>query len=170
MSAKQYVRPPIEEALCEFTFAPLSPQFDFSLPGRLQLRNSMREYSGAPRTQNIQTIVTGANQPHFAVQNALFRIQLPTVDGTRMVAVGANVLAVTVLRPYDGWPNFRPRIEAALAAYREVTPVSPAVRIGVRYVNRMVVPHPDVKPASFLKGLPEETQIADSSLTGFMQR
>jgi uncharacterized protein (TIGR04255 family) len=170
MSAKQYARPPIEEALCEFTFAPLTPQFDFSLPGRLQLQSSMREYSGAPRTQNIQTIVTGANQPHVAFQNALFRIQLPTVDGTRMVALGANVLAVTVLRPYDGWSNFRPRIEQALAAYRNVTAVSPAVRIGLRYVNRIVVPHPDVKPASFLKGLPEETQIADSSLSSFMRR
>src|ERR1700677_5166372 len=102
MSAKQYARAPIEETLCEFTFAPISKQFDFSLPGRLQLHSSMREYSGAPRTQNIQTITAGANQPHVAVQNALFRIQLPTVDGTRMVAVGANVLAVTVLRPYEG--------------------------------------------------------------------
>src|SRR5271170_6401599 len=161
MSAKQYARPPIEEALCEFTFAPLTPQFDFLLPGRLQLQGSMREYSGAPRTQNIQTIDTGANQPHFAVQNALFRIQLPTVDGTRMVSIGPNVLAVTVLRPYEGWPNFRPRIEAALSAYREVTGVSPAVRIGVRYVNRIAVPDPHVKAASFLKGLPEESQIAD---------
>ena len=170
MSAKQYARAPIEEALCEFTFAPLSHEFDFSLPGRLQLQSSMREYSGAPRTQNIQTIVTGANQPHIAIQNALFRIQLPTVDGRRLIAVGVNVLAVTVLRPYEGWSNFRPRIEQALAAYRELTAISPAVRIGLRYVNRIVVPRSDVKPASFLKGLPEETQIADSSLSSFMQR
>ena len=102
-------------------------------------------------------------------QNALFRIQLPTIDGTRMVAVGTNALAVTGLRPYEGWSKFRPRIEQALAAYREVAAVSPAVRIGLRYINRIVVPHPDAKPASFLKGLPE-TQIADSSLSGFMQR
>ena len=121
MSARKYKHPPIEEALCEFTFPPRAQgqQFDLTLPGRLQVQDSMKEYSGQARTQNIQTIATAENTGQIAVQRTLISIELPMADGTRLISVGANTLAISVLRPYDGWQNFRPRIEQALEAFTE---------------------------------------------------
>jgi uncharacterized protein (TIGR04255 family) len=107
MQTRQYKNPPIEEALCEFTFrSPGEGQpFDFTLPGRLLVEPTMAEYSGQSRTQNIQTISAADNAINVAIHNTLFRIQLPTVDGERVISIGTNTLAITVLRPYDGWQN-----------------------------------------------------------------
>ena len=55
-----YKNPPIEEALCEFTFAlPNSaPPWDLALPGKYQMHDSIREiYAGTVKQQMMQTIV-----------------------------------------------------------------------------------------------------------------
>ena len=44
------------------------------------------------------------------------------------------------------------------------------VRVGVKYVNRIVIPKIDIRPESFLNGIPAEGRISDSSLTNFMER
>ena len=173
MSAKKYKNPPIEEALCEFTFAHSAQgqQIDLTLPGRFQMHPSIKgEYSGPARTQNVQTIANAPNNPAFAIHDVIFRIQLPTVDGTRLISIGANTLAVTVLRPYEGWEAFKPRIRCALKAFSEVTGLSPVMRIGVRYINRIVVPTANAKPTSFLLFIPEEHKIFGAPVNSFMQR
>lgn len=170
MSAKQYKNPPIEEAVCEFTFAaPASgQQFDLTLPGRLKMHPSMGEYSGQPRTQNVRTIA--ANDPStVAVQTSLFRVQLPTPEGRHLVSIGHNTLAITVLRPYDGWTSFKPRIERALDAFLEIISFSSVVRIGVKYVNRIVVPKADANASEVLTGAPAQDKISETRLANFTQ-
>jgi len=172
MSTRQYKNPPIEEALCEFTFKPPAEgqQFDFTLPGRLRVEPTMAEYSGQSRTQNIQTFAAAANSSSLAIQNTLLRIQLPTIDGRRMISVGANTLAITILRPYEGWEKFRPRIERALETFTKIYGASSVVRIGVRYINRLIISSVTVKPSSFLKNIPEDGDVSGSVLTNFMER
>ena len=46
---RRYKNPPIEEALCEFGFAP-GPDWDPTIPGKLQAELG-DEYSGKPREQ-----------------------------------------------------------------------------------------------------------------------
>jgi uncharacterized protein (TIGR04255 family) len=165
MSAKQYKNPPIEEALCEFMFASTATgqQFDLTVPGRLKMHPSMKEYSGEPRTQNIPRI--SANMP----PTIALRVQLPTADGRRLVSIGHNTLAISVLRPYDGWENFKLRIEHVLDAYFEAISPFAVVRIGVKYVNRILVRNAVAHPASFLTGLPTEDKISDARLANFTQ-
>lgn len=173
MSTKKYKIPPIEEALVEFTFAPSAKgqQIDLTLPGRLQMHPALQgEYSGVARTQNLQTIATAANNPAFTIHDAILRIQLPTQDGSRLISVGANTLAVTVLRPYEGWEAFKPRIERALTAFAEVADFGSVIRVGVRYINRIVVNSHGVKPTSFLRFIPEEHEIFGAPVNSFMQR
>jgi uncharacterized protein (TIGR04255 family) len=173
MSAIKYKNPPIEEALCEFTFAPSaeSTQIDFTLPGRLQLHEAIHgEYTGQARTQNVQTITSASNNPAFAVHDSIFRIQLPTADGSRLISVGVNTLAVTVLRPYEGWEAFKPRIERALAAFCDVSGRSTVTRVGIRYINRIVVRSKNAKASSFLNFIPEEHETFGAPVNSFMQR
>ncbi|MGH6857011.1 MAG: TIGR04255 family protein [Methylocella sp.] len=170
MSAKQYKNPPIEEAVCEFTFASASAdqQFDFTLPGRLKMHHLMAEYSGQPRTQNVRTIA--ANDPStVAVQTVLLRVQLPTPDGRHLISIGRNTLAITVLRPYEGWTNFKPRIEQALNAFLEIVSSSSVVRIGVKYVNRIEVPRADANATEVLTGAPAQDKISQTRLGNFTQ-
>ena len=96
---------------------------------------------------------------------------MPTPDGTRLLSIGPNTLAITVLRPYDGWHNFKPRIERALQAFCEVTSSpSPVTRVGVRYINRVVVTGSDAKAITFLKGIPDGGEPLQAPVTSFMQR
>jgi uncharacterized protein (TIGR04255 family) len=172
MSARQHKNPPIEEALCEFTFASVVPSapFDLTLSGRLQLNRLMDEYKGQVRTQNLQTIVMNENAPNIGIQNALFRIQLPTSDGTRLISLGQNTLAISVLRPYEGWENFKPRIDKALQAYWETkSPVS-VTRIGLRYINRIITPGLAKEHNRFLVGASARDANIGANLTNFTRR
>jgi uncharacterized protein (TIGR04255 family) len=164
MSARQYKNPPIEEAVCEFTFASSASgqQLDLTLPGRLKMHPLMEEYSGEPRAQTIQIVANNA-------PTLTFRAQLPTAEGSRLVSIGPNTLAMSILRPYDGWENFKLRIGRALDAFFEAISQFAVTRIGVKYVNRIVVPIASANPTKFLTGLPAEDKISDTRLANFTQ-
>jgi uncharacterized protein (TIGR04255 family) len=115
-SSDQYDNPPIEEALCEFTFEAGADVDSFTLPGKLHTV-LQKEYSGKPREQPIQTVIANqaGGQPNISLQTELFRIQLPTTDGKRLVSIGRKTLSVNILRPYTGWDeDFKTRVETAL--------------------------------------------------------
>lgn len=147
MPAKKYKTPPILEALCELTFAPApgATVHLLTLPGLLQSALGA-EYAGEPREQRVQTVMvpTGTEQGNVSLQDQLFRIQLPTKDQTRLLAIGPNVISISMLRPYgeQGWDEFLPRIERALEAYLKIANPIGATRIGVRYINQIDVPEP----------------------------
>jgi uncharacterized protein (TIGR04255 family) len=153
-----YKNPPVQEAVCEFHFAPLKgdPEWDLTLPGKLQLDPRLAEYSGPSRQQTMQSIVAGGpkGEPAFNLQSSLFRIHLPTQDDRALLSLGHNTLGVVVLRPYEGWENFRPRIMNALEVFCSKSGLTIVNRIGVRYINRIVTPVPDASTASkFMTGL-----------------
>ena len=154
-----YKNPPIQEAVCEFTFAPLqgNPGWDLTLPGKLQL--DLPEYSGQSRQQHVQTIVASDNKPEMTLQQSLFRIHLPTDKGDALLSLGHNILGIVCLRPYEGWKKFQPRIVRALEGYIKRTNQSSVTRIGVRYINRIVTPIPDASTASkFITGVQVQLQ------------
>jgi uncharacterized protein (TIGR04255 family) len=165
MSAKQYKNPPIEEAVCEFIFvsSTVGQQFDLTVPGRLKVHRLMEEYSGEPRTQNIPII-----SPNKAPTIELL-VQLPTADARRLVSIRHNAIGISVLRPYGGWENFKSRIERALDAYFEAISQVAVTRIGVKYVNRIVVPNAGANPAAVLTALPVEGKVSDARLANFTQ-
>ncbi len=147
---RRYRNPPIEEALCEFRFEP-SQEWDLTLPGKLheKLRD---EYCGKPREQRVVEAnleIRGDNRPpNLDLSQHLAKVQFLTEVGDRLVGVGPEVLSVHMLRPYQdpsqeeegGWREFEPRIHRALSAYWEVAQPNGVSRIGVRYINKIVVP------------------------------
>lgn len=170
MPSRQYKNPPIEEALCDFTFSPIA-EWDFTLPGKLHSEIE-KDYPGKPRQQRLQTVTTGfgAEQPGIALQEQLMRIQFPTKDGTRLVSIGNNTLTISVLRPYEGWTKFKPRIENALAAYRKITNPEAVTRIGLRYINRIVVLEPKQNPSKFFNYNLSDDEVLKAKIVSFLKR
>ena len=143
MPKRTYKNPPIQEAICEFTFAPTVPEWDLAIPGKLQLQKELAEYSEPSRQQYVQTVAANQTkgQPDFALSNTLFRVHLPRKDGKALLSIGANVLGVIVMKPYPGWDeDFRARIVNALNVYTKITGQSVVKRIGIRYINRLIFP------------------------------
>ena len=151
-----YKNAPIEEAMCEFTFAPSNPaaqQWDLTLPGRVQQHPGLKHvYNGASRQQHVQQIDVQQEAPNtsanIALATALLRVLIPTADGKAVLGIGQNTLSVSSLREYEGWLNFRPRIQTALNAYRDIAQPTQITRITVKYINRIVAPKPNATTAA----------------------
>ena len=176
---RRYRNPPIEEALCEFRFPP-EQDWDPTIPGKLQTKFG-DEYTGKPREQRVVEVGLEAQEgkpSNLRYGEGLARVQLVTRDGKRMVGVGPDVLSVHMLRPYhdplrsdhSGWDEFQPRISAALDAYWEVAEPIGVCRIGIRYINKIVIPQEEVQVGSYLRCALPEVNGLPNWLSNFVSR
>jgi uncharacterized protein (TIGR04255 family) len=143
MERRRYRNPPIEEAVCDIQFAP-GIDWDPTMPGRIH-EKLKSVYTEKPRLQQmIEAQLQGADSegnPSVSIQQRMTkqRVQLLAENGTRLVGLAADQLTIHMLRPYLGWDEYRPRIEQALMAYVEVAEPEAVARIGLRYINRIVI-------------------------------
>lgn len=168
---KRYRNPPIEEALVEFRFTP-GQDWDLTIPGKLH-EKVKATYPGKPRQQRLLQALVRAEigqPPGMSVEEGIGRVQLVDADAHRLLSLGPDALSVNVLRPYDGWEVFKPRIHAALRAYAEVSGVEKISRIGVRYINKVVVPEPNVDPSKYFLCAPPVPAGLPSRVTSFLYR
>ncbi|MCI0418029.1 MAG: TIGR04255 family protein [Acidobacteria bacterium] len=169
----KYRNPPIEEAIVEFRFVP-GQEWDLTIPGKLHEHPAVKnQYPGKPRTQKVleAAFQAGPGQtPNLAVREGVGRIQLVDHSGSHLISLGSDVLSVNVLRPYDGWEKFRPRIEATLSAYAEVAAPSSVARIGVRYINRIVLPGRESNIKTYFRCGPPSAPKLPRKMAGFMSR
>lgn len=172
-TTRAYRNPPIEEALVEFRFAS-GKEWDPTIPGKLhQVPTIAAQYPGKARTQKaMEAVIQGGPDqvPNFSVREGFSRIQLWNEGGTRLLWLAPDVLGVGGLRPYEGWAALYPRIEIALNAYATLAGHSAVTRIGVRYINKVVVPEPQVSADRFFLCGPTQIKGVRAPLTGFITR
>jgi len=168
-----YENPPIEEAVVEFRFAP-GPEWDLTIPGKMHEHRKVKNvYKGKPRNQKIIGAAWQSvpQQPRFMLQEEE-RIQLIDHEGVRLVSLGKDLLGIIALKPYEGWKMFRPRVEAALAAYNDVAQPTGISRVGVRYINKFEIEGSIDSYKDYLNfALPSMTYSKKSSaINGFKSR
>ncbi|MDE0511645.1 MAG: TIGR04255 family protein [Gammaproteobacteria bacterium] len=173
---RRYKNPPIEEAICEFHFSP-GQEWDFTIPGKLHTELS-GDYAGKPQEQKVVQVgleTQGGKPPNLRYGEGLAKVKLVTEDGKRMIGVGPDVLSIHILRPYQytidgGWDEFYPRIKTAVAAYWKVSEPRAVSRIGIRYINKIVIPQKTVKVEDYLEcALPNISGLPDH-IGSFMSR
>ena len=176
---RRYKNPPIEEALCEFRFEP-GMGWDPTIPGKLQVELG-NEYTGKPRQERLVEVELGSKEgspPNLRLHEGLEKVQLVKENGKRMVGIGPDILSIHMLHPYQdtsnpqasGWDEFEPRISAALAAYRSISEPTGVRRIGVRYINKIIIPQKSVRIEDYLRcALPDISGLPDR-LNNFMSR
>ena len=176
---RRYENPPIEEALCEFRFEP-GRDWDLTIPGKLQAELGS-EYTGKPQQGKVVEVELDTQKggsPNLRYREGFAKVQLVTKDGKRMVGVGQDVLSIHMLRPYQnpsnpkasGWDEFKPRILTALEAYQKVSEPVGVRRIGIRYINKIVVPGKNVKVEKYLKCALPVVSGLPNRLNNFMSR
>jgi len=170
---RKYKSPPIEEALVEFRFVP-GQEWDLTIPGKLHQHRAIKDqYPGKPRTQKVVAaeLQAGPGQsPNVAVREGVGRIQLVSEDGRRLISLGTDLLSVNVRRPYPGWEDFRPRIEAALKAYSEVATPKAVARVGVRYINKIVLAETALDLGAYFRCGPPTAEGLPNAMGGFVSR
>lgn len=172
MTRRQYKNAPIQEALCEFHFVP-GPEWDVTVVGKLHDR--VKEiYDGKAKQQDVVTanltVAKDGGPPAFAMNRNYGKTQFPSLDGRRLLAVGPDLLSVHGFAPYEGWEALKPRIASALEHYAEVAQPEGVRRIGVRYVNRVVIPEETVDLAAYFLCSPVDVDGLPETISGFVQR
>lgn len=139
---REYPNPPIEEALCQVTFAE-KLAWSVATPGLL-FEALRKEYPQEPQAQDqIQASlqIQGESQgPSFALNRGSQRFVYKDETGKRLILVSPETLSVNSLRPYEGWPNLRNRFQQALELLGSVLEMKPVAKVGLRYINRIVMP------------------------------
>ncbi|MEH2459537.1 TIGR04255 family protein [Nostoc sp.] len=174
MTRRQYCNPPIEEAVCEFRFAP-GQAWNFTVPGLFY--EKVRDlYTGEPQQQNL--IATEFNfgqmplvKPEITVTQGLTKTLFPSADATKLVGVGPDALSIHSLRPYKGWDEFSHRIDQAFQFYLEVAKPVGITRITLRYINRIVISDDQaVDLSEYVNIYPQFPDTLPSGLSGFVMQ
>jgi len=175
---RKYGKPPIEEALCEFRFKP-DQDWDFTVPGRLYTKLE-KEYPGKPRNQKAAAIgldIQEGSPLNIKYNEGLARVELLSEDGRRMVGVRPDALTVHILKPYqyaelevDGWEGFKSRILVALSAYWEVTEPKGIYQVGIRYINKIIIPEKEADIKEYLQMALPSVKELPKKLTRFMSQ
>lgn len=170
MTRRQYVRPPIQEAMCELRFEG-GAEWDLLSAGKL-LAILSEEYPAQPKAQlagGIE-IEQGEEAPSVRWRPGEQRVVFGTLDDSRLVVAGPTSLGVHVLSPYEGWESFSRRIGRALSAYRAVLDPPDVRRIGVRYVNRILLPGPSADLDDYFTIGPRSPESLTMTMSNFLIR
>lgn len=166
----QYPNPPIEEGLCQLTFAePLA--WNVATPGLLfeALRS---DYPQIPEGQEqiAASMEIEGGGPSFSLNRGLLRYVYKDTTGVRLVVASPTTFSVNSLRPYEGWPSLRARLEAALGCLRSVVEIKPVAQVSLRYVNRIVIPLSVVNTDDYFDLSVHTAEQARATYVGFLHR
>ncbi len=165
---RKYKNPPVVEALCEIFFD--GSQWDSTLPG-LFFDRIKNEY---PKKKELEQIGVEVNVSKDVQGSRVLRgnqrIQFMKNDGSQLVQVERDLLVVNQLRPYPRFEDWKPKIDAMLAIYKELAKPNSIKRIGVRYINRVVIPSDKFKMEDYFCLYPEVPQSLGAMHGKFMMR
>lgn len=130
----RYKKPPLIEALCEFRFQEIE-----NIPNIILGRFFEQIEEEFPTVETHKGI--GVQTQEGTLAPTIFmeeRTRFANKEGTRLIQLGAGLLVVNQLKPYNDYASFRSFIEKTLETYRKVA--KPKVQsIGLRYINKIEI-------------------------------
>jgi len=161
-----YPRPPIVEAVVEFTFQDPLPSNALltALEDRLKER-----YGGKKEKQEVVRVSARIEEQHVSTSTSREEhvTFLRTTDGLRLIGCGSDLLSLHVLAPYPGWESFEEQILEAVHALPDDIRQARVSSISVRYIDRLTLPPGAESPADFLTCLPLRPAGLPSTLAAF---
>jgi len=165
---KKYKNSPIVEALCEIYFD--ESKWDGTLPG-LFFEKVRENY---PKKKELDRIGVQVNVSKEAqatqVQRGGRRIQFVKEDGSRLIQIENNLLVINQLKPYPRFEDWKPVVDQMLKYYSEVAQPKGVRRIGMRYINRIIIPAAKFKMEDYFNLYPEVPESLGAMHGKFMMR
>lgn len=164
--SKKYSNPPIVEAVCEFRFSKDTP-WDMVVPGLLY--EKIRSEFPIREPKMIQDININLNNNKIEpVLNPHERIIFKNIDKNILVQVDNNLLAINHLKPYPTWTKFQPLIISTFKKLSGVVVFKQIQRIGLRYINRIEIPEPQIELEKYFKFKPDLGDKLPQDVGNFM--
>jgi uncharacterized protein (TIGR04255 family) len=135
---RRYKKPSVSEAICEFQFRG-AKEWDWTIPGLLY-QEIREEFPQKRQEKAFEINIAQMGKIEQSVGGSLSKMQFLREDGSAMVQIGPDLLAINVLPPYPGWEVFEALIRRQFEIYLRVVQPVGFRRIGLRYINQIVFP------------------------------
>jgi len=153
---RRYRKPPVIEALCEIYFAGSS--WDDTVPGAFYERVKGDFPQKRPRTIQEAQITLGPEQAAAGVRQLPPWMQFVSEEKKRMFQLAQDLLVVNQLAPYPHFEEWEPDVYRALHIYGELAQPRNVARLGLRYINRVLIPEKQVRMEDYFTIYPNLPQ------------
>ena len=166
---RRYRKPPVVEALCEMYFE--GSEWDDTLIGQFYER--VKKEFPKKRQQEIQEAqvrFSTVGEAAAGVRRLPPRMQFVTEAGDRMIQLGPDLLVVNQLRPYASFEDWERTLYNALDTYQGLARPRRLARLGVRYIDRVILPATTVRMEDWFALYPEIPPTVGATHGAFMLR
>jgi uncharacterized protein (TIGR04255 family) len=161
-----FSNPPIAEAMLDIK-ATLPAGADLAMLA--QFHEAVRDRFPLKQERLLQTLQfqTGGNlMPVVGVQGYLFR----SADDTKVVQAKLDGFTFNKLKPYGKWESFRREAKELWEKYVALAKPVTVHQIGLRYLNRIGIPHPVKEIRDFFPMFPEIPSQLPQGVSNFFMR
>lgn len=165
---RRYRKPPVIEGLCEIYFAGSS--WDDTVPGAFYER--VKSDFPQKRQRKIQEaqITLGPEQAAAGVRQLPPWMQFVSDEKHRMIQLAQDLLVVNQLAPYPHFEQWEPDVYRALRTYQELAQPKNVVRVGLRYINRVLIPEKQIRMEDYFTIYPNFPQRLGDAHGSFLVR
>jgi len=140
--------------------------WDLTVPGLIYEKVRTEFPHREPRQVQEIEVIAGPEETQRWVRTSE-RVLFFSQDKETFIQVGPRVLAVNRLKPYLAWAGFKPSIERAVCALVDTVEVKQFQRIGLLYVNRIVIPDKAVDLDKYFEFRPFLGPLLPQNLASF---
>jgi uncharacterized protein (TIGR04255 family) len=165
---ERYKNPPVVEALCEIYFH--DSKWDGTLPG-LFFEKVRKNYPKKKELEQVGVQVSVSKEAQATqVQREERRIQFIKEDDSRLIQIENNLLVINQLRPYPRFEDWKPVVDEMLKHYSEVAQPKGIRQMGMRYINRIIIPAAKFKMEDYFNLYPQVPESLGAMHGKFMMR
>jgi uncharacterized protein (TIGR04255 family) len=135
---RRYRKSPVIEALCEVYFA--ESAWDDTVPDSFYERIKHDFPKKTQREIQEAEIAFAPGETKTGVRRLPPWTQFVSDEKHRMIQIARDLLVVNQLCPYPHFEEWEPEIYRTLEIYKKLAQPRKIVRLGLRYVNRVVIP------------------------------
>lgn len=134
-----YTSPPLVEAIASFHFRS-DNEWDWTIPGLLYNKIG-EDYPEKEQEQTVQFQFDGDMSTPPKITGTPSKLKFKNEAGSKLIQVGPTMLTYNALgEGYTHWEDFQREFERVLRCYSEVNPDAVIERVGLRYINDVLIP------------------------------
>lgn len=165
---RRYRKPPVIEALCEIYFSGSS--WDDTVPGAFYERIKADYPKKQQKKIQEAQITMGPEQAVAGVRQLPPWMQFVSDEKHRMIQIARDLLVVNQLPPYPHFEEWEPEVYRCLRIYQELAQPKTVGRLGVRYINRVVIPQKRVQMEDYFTIYPNLPERLGDARGSFLVR
>jgi uncharacterized protein (TIGR04255 family) len=146
-------KPPLVEAVCELRLDPNVP-WDLTMPGRL-FEKLQPQFPERRQTLGLELKVNIQSLPQSPDYRQIENLQFLSPDNKDVVQIREHAVSVSRLAPYGAWEKYKPTALGVFEKFKGVAGESTIARVGLKYINRIVVPKPEIRLEEYFDLYPQ---------------